>query len=225
MSDITVLLVDDHTVVREGLRALLAAEGDIEVVGEAASGRDAVKLALRLKPAVVVMDIAMSRLNGMEAARQILKACPAIRIIMLSAHSDDKYVEQSLAHGAAGYLVKQTSARILATAIREVSKGNTFFSPSLTACLHRQADQSSARCRSCQHVESCMTPREVEVLQLVAEGRSNKQIAAELEISIKTVEKHRGNLTRKLNIYETASLTRYAISTGIIENHVRLTTV
>src|SRR5512137_2130240 len=133
---ITVLLAEDHTVVREGLRTLLEAEGDIRVVGEAATGRQAVALARKLRPAVVVMDIAMPVLNGLEATRQILKSVPGTRVLILSAHSDDAYVEQVTALGAAGYLIKQTSAHILSRAVREVQKGNSFFSPSIARRLH-----------------------------------------------------------------------------------------
>ena len=136
MKRITVLLAEDHMIVREGLRALLEAEGDIEVVGEAETGRQAVQLTKKLRPAVVVMDIAMPLLNGLEATRQIRKAVPATKVLILSAHSDDAYVEQVIALGAAGYLIKQTSAHLLSKAIREVHKGNTFFSPSIAKRLH-----------------------------------------------------------------------------------------
>ena len=131
MKQITVLLAEDHMIVREGLRALLEAEGDVEIVGEAQTGRQAVQLAKRLRPDVVVMDIAMPLLNGLEATRQIRKAVPATRVLILSAHSDDEYIRQVILLGAAGYLIKQTSADFLSKAIREVQKGNTFFSPSI----------------------------------------------------------------------------------------------
>lgn len=170
------------------------------------------------------MDIALPRLNGLEATRQMLKTRPATKVLVLSAHGDDKYIEQARILGAAGYLVKQTSAQILARAIRTVNNGAVFFSSATPGCLHKQYDSAASRCLSCMSGNTCMTSREVEVLQLVAEGLANKQIAAELGISIKTVEKHRDKLTRKLNIHDTASLTRYAISIGIIENNLRLTT-
>lgn len=224
MKPITVLLVDDHTVVREGLRALLEHDDDIEVVGEAKTGREAVRLTTELLPAVVVMDIAMPLLNGLEATRQILKALPATRIVILSAHGDDAYVEQVIELGAAGYLIKQTSALVLSKAVREVHKGNTFFSPSIARVLRhrRQASPHGAAGRR-KKIVANLTAREVEVLQLVAEGMANKQSAAELGISIKTVEKHRQSLMNKLDIHDTAGLTRYAIATGIIEGGVRLT--
>jgi len=224
MKRITVLLADDHMVVREGLRSLLEAEKDIEVVGEAETGREAVELTRKLLPAVIVMDIAMPQLNGLEATRQILKARPATRILLLSAHGDDAYVEQATALGAAGYLIKQNSALVLAKAIREAHKGNKFFSPSIFQRL-RDRQQSALHGRNGRSKQNAavLTSREMEVLQLVAEGNANKQTAAELGISIKTVEKHRQRLMSKLGIHDTAGLTRYAIAAGIIESGVRLT--
>jgi DNA-binding NarL/FixJ family response regulator len=223
MKWINVLLAEDHEIVREGLRQLMEAEGDIKVVGEAETGRQAVALTRKLRPEVVVMDIAMPLLNGLEATRQILKAVPGTRVLILSAHSDDAYVEQVTALGAAGYLIKQTSARVLSQAIREVRKGNTFFSPSIARRLHhrKSLDRGGQFRKKVAHLSS----REVEVLQLIAEGEANKQIAAHLGISIKTVEKHRDHLMRKLNIHDTAGLTRYAIAAGIIESSVQLTIV
>jgi len=223
MKRITVLLAEDHMVVREGLRTLLEAEGDIDVVGEAETGRQAVEMTRKLLPAVVVMDIAMPLLNGLEATRQIRKAAPGTRVLILSAHSDDEYVEQVAALGAAGYLIKQTSAHILSRAIREVHKGNTFFGPNITKRLHLQTRPRSTQGGPSQKKVGGLSSREVEVLQLIAEGKANKQTAVELGISAKTVEKHRARLMRKLNIHDTAGLTRYAITAGIIENSVQLT--
>jgi DNA-binding NarL/FixJ family response regulator len=225
MKRITVLLAEDHTVVREGLRTLLEAEGDIQVVAEAETGRQAVELAKRLRPAVVVMDIAMPLLNGLEATRQILKAVPGARVLILSAHSDDAYVEQVTALGAAGYLLKQTSAHVLSKAVREVQKGNTFFSPSIARRLHRHYGQSPDPGERVRKQGTRLSSREVEVLQLIAEGQANKEVAVELGISVKTVEKHRQRLMEKLNIHDTAGLTRYAIAAGIIESSVQLTIV
>jgi DNA-binding NarL/FixJ family response regulator len=220
---IAVLLADDHTVVREGLRKLLETEPDIEVVGEAATGRQAVDLAMALRPAVVVMDIAMPRLNGLEATRQIRAAVPDARVLILSAHSDDAYVERVTALGAAGYLIKQTSAQYLCEAIREVRKGKTFFSPSVGRRLHRQEAGAPGRKGARKAALPRLSSRETEVFQLIAEGQANKQIATELGISIKTVEKHRDHLMRKLDIHDTAGLTRHAIATGLIECGVQLT--
>jgi len=225
MKHITVLLSEDHTVVREGIRTLLEAERDIEVIGEAATGRQAVELTRKLRPDVVVMDIAMPLMNGLEATRQILKSLPSTRIIMLSAHGDDAYVEQVSALGAAGYLLKQSSAHVLAQAIREVHAGKTFFSPALAQRLQNLQGKGSARFDASKKERERLTSREAEVLQLIAEGQANKQVAAELGISIKTVEKHRQHLMDKLHIHDTAGLTRYAISAGVIENSVQLTIV
>jgi len=222
---ITVLLAEDHMIVREGLRSILEAEGDIDVIGQAQDGRQAVELAKQLLPAVIVMDIAMPQLNGLEATRQILKVAPATRILILSAHSDDAYVEQVMSLGAAGYLIKQTSLLILAKAIREASKGNTFFSPSIAKRLRDKDNRSLDREGVHSKKIAQLTSREVEVLQLIAEGKANKETASELGISIKTVEKHRQALMAKLNIHDIASLTRYAISAGIIESSVQLTII
>jgi DNA-binding NarL/FixJ family response regulator len=219
MSKITILLAEDHTVVREGLRTLLATEHDLKVVGEAQTGRQAVALAKKLRPAVVVMDIAMPLLNGMEATRQILQALPDTKVLILSAHSDDAYVEQAIANGAVGYLIKQTSSHDLSRAIREVLKGNTFFSPVIAKRLRKSNGRTL-----CPRVAR-LTSREKEVLQRIAEGAPNKQVASDLGISIKTVEKHRQSLMRKLNIHDTAGLTRYAIEAGIIESSVQVTII
>ena len=224
MTPITVLLAEDHAVVREGLRALLATERDIVVVGEAENGRQAVQRSKVLLPAVVVMDVAMPLLNGLEATRQILKALPETKILVLSAHGDDEYVEQVIALGALGYLVKQTSALVLAKAIREVHKGNTYFSLAISKRLaeRRESTVHGASGRRRQQ-DVRLTSREAEILQLIAEGKANKQTAAELGISIKTVEKHRQALMGKLGIHDTAGLTRYALAAGIIEGGVRFT--
>jgi len=223
MEQISVLLADDHMIVREGLRALLEAEGDIEVVGEAETGRQAIQLVKRLRPAVVLMDIAMPLLNGLEATRRILKAVPATRVLILSAHGDDEYIRQVVLLGAAGYLIKQTSADLLSRAIREVQKGNTFFSPSIANRLHSLSLESPDGRGVLKKRRAALSSREVEVLQLIAEGKANKQVARELGISVKTVEKHRQHLMSKLDLHDTAGLTRYAIAAGIIESHVQVT--
>jgi DNA-binding NarL/FixJ family response regulator len=223
MKRITVLLAEDHMVVREGLRKLLEAEKDLEVVGEAQTGRQAVELAKKLRPAVVVMDIAMPVLNGLEATRQILKAVSGTKVVILSAHSDDAYVEHATELGAAGFLLKQTSSHDLSKAIREVQKGNTFFSPSIDKRFHKRDSKSPNGKGPLKRNAVRLSSREMEVIQLIAEGQPNKQIASELGISIKTVEKHRDHLMKKLNIHDTAGLTRYAIANGIIESTVQLT--
>ena len=223
MKRITVLLAEDHQIVREGFRSLLKHEDDIEVVGEAETGRQAVQLTRKLRPAVVVMDIAMPLLNGLEATRQIRKDFPETRVLILSAHSDDAYVEQVMELGAAGFLLKQTSSHDLSAAIREVQKGKTFFSQSISKRVRDRSRQSVDREGQVKQRSNRLSSREMEVLQLIAEGKPNKQVAAELGVSFKTVDKHRQNLMSKLNIHDIAGLTRYAIAEGIIESNVRVT--
>jgi DNA-binding NarL/FixJ family response regulator len=225
MEKIRVLLADDHTVVRQGLRVLLAAEGDIEVVGEAENGRQAIQLVKKLLPDVAVIDIAMPVLNGLEATRQITRSVPGTKVLILSSYSDDEYVQQLTEAGAAGYLVKQTAANDLLKAIREAQKGNAFFSPAIAKRLRDQCRQAFVSGQPVKKRTDYLTTREAEVLQLIAEGRANKQIAAELCISIKTVEKHRQQVMNKLNIHDVAGLTRHAISKGIIESNAGLRAV
>jgi DNA-binding NarL/FixJ family response regulator len=216
MKKITVLLVDDHTVVRQGLRALLSQEEDIEVVGEAENGRQAVQMAAKTLPDVIVMDVVMPLLNGLEGTRQVLKSVPSVKVLVLSSYSDDDYVQQLTEVGASGYLTKQTAGDDLLLAIREVQKGNAFFSPAIAKRLRDRCRQAFADGQPLKrNVE--LTSRESEVLQLIAEGLPNKQIAGELGISIKTVEKHRQQVMNKLNIHDVAGLTRYAISKGVVE--------
>ena len=225
MKRITVLLAEDHTVVREGFRKILELEDDFEVVGEAEDGRQAVAMVKKLHPAVVVMDIAMPVLNGLEATRQILKAVPSTRILILTAHNDDAYVKSATESGAVGFLLKQASARVLSEGIREVNKGHTFFGPFIAKLLPERERKSLDRAGRSKPRKGRLTSREMEVFQLIAEGKANKQIAAELDIGMKTVETHRERLIVKLNIHNTAGLTRHAISEGIIESNVQLTIV
>ena len=223
MKVITVLLAEDHQIVREGFRSLLGHERDIQVVGEAETGRQAVQLTRKLRPAVVVMDIAMPLLNGLEATRQIRKDFPDTKVLILSAHSDDAYVEQVEVLGAAGFLLKQTSSHELATAIRKVHEGKTFFSAAISKRVQDRSHKSLDRDGTVKKKNNRLSSREVEVLQLIAEGKPNKQVASELGVSFKTVDKHRQHLMSKLNIHDVAGLTRYAMSEGIIESSVRLT--
>lgn len=222
MKAISVLLAEDHRIVREGLRSLLKLEPDIDVVGEAENGRQAVRMAGQLRPSVVVMDIAMPLLNGLEAARQIREAAPDAKALFLSAHSDAAYVDQVVSLGAAGFLLKQTSSHVLAKAIREVHNGNPFFGPEFERLLRDPDRVAVGREGESNQRINRLSSREVEVLQLIAEGMPNKQIAAELGIAFKTVDKHRQNLMAKLGIHDTAGLTRYAIAEGIIESGVRV---
>jgi DNA-binding NarL/FixJ family response regulator len=222
MKEIGVLLVDDHAVVRQGLRALLEAEGDIAVVGEADNGRRAVAQAKKTLPDVVLMDVAMAGMNGVEATRQIVRNLPSAKVLVLTSYGDDNYVTQLLEAGASGYLVKQTAAADLLKAIREVHGGRAFFSPSIAKWLRQQEGEPLAGGPPSARPGK-LTSREAEVLQLVAEGFANKQIAAELCISIKTVEKHRQQAMNKLNIHDVAGLTRYAIAKGWVERSTPVT--
>ncbi len=222
---ITILFADDHAIVRQGLCALLLADGGFRIVAEARDGREAVTLALAMRPDVIVMDIAMPVLNGLEATRQILAANPAARVVVLSAHGDDEYIQRMLAAGAAGFLEKQSSAEVLTKALREVAKGRSYFSPAIARRIANTASAPRDRDGMVKADARRLTSRENEVLQLVAEGCANKQVAATLGISIKTVEKHRQHLMDKLGIHDTAGLTRHAIATGVIESSVLLTIV
>jgi len=218
MPNINVLLVDDHNIVRQGLKALLTSEGDITVVAEAQTGREAVNLMAQLHPDVVIMDLAMPLLNGWEATRQILKAMPTAKIVVLSTYDDDEHVQQAIAAGAAAYLIKQTAAAELAKAIREVKKRNAYFSPAIAQRLREKTCVPAETGRQTPNVE--LTLREAEVLQLIAEGFANKQIAAELGLSVKTIEKHRQQVMNKLDIHDTAGLVRHAAAKGIIETYL-----
>ena len=225
MKRITVLLAEDHTVVREGLRTILEQEDDLEVLGEAENGRQAVMLVKKLRPAVVIMDISMPLLNGLEATRQVLKAVPSTKIIILSAHDDDAYVKNATKSGAVGFLRKQASAHDMCRAIREVNRGRAVFGPFKAKFLLEGKQESLDRAGRTKPRNSDLTSREVEVLQLIAEGNANKQTAAELGVGMKTVERHREHLMEKLNIHGIAGLTRYAIGAGIIESSVQLTII
>jgi DNA-binding NarL/FixJ family response regulator len=225
MKRITVLLAEDHTIVREALCIMLELEADLELVGAVQDGRQAVEMVKKLRPDVVLMDIAMQHLNGLEATRQAFKAVPTTKVLMLSAHSDDAYVTNAIEAGAVGFLLKQTSALEVCRAIREVHKGNTFFSPAISRRFNHRNLQPGGGKKTFPKKIAELTSREMEVLQLIAEGSANKQTAAELGIGVKTVEKHRGHLMDKLDIHDTAGLTRYAIGAGVIENSVLFATI
>ena len=210
---IRIVLADDHHIVRDGLRSLLEEQGDMEVIAEAENGRDAVALAAELRPDVVVMDVGMPDLNGMEATRQVLKRARGTRVVALSMHSDRRFVAGMLEAGASGYVIKDAAFEELARAIRAVVDGRTFLCPAVAGVvvgdyLNRRAAGEPAPARP-------LTPREREVLQLLAEGSATKQIAARLGVSVKTVETHRSRIMAKLNIRSVAELTKYAIREGL----------
>ena len=217
MGKFKVLLADDHTLFRAGLRSLMELEDDIQVVGEAENGRLAVELTRMLRPEIVVMDIAMPLLNGLEATRQILHEMPDTKILILSGYSNNDYIDRVIDAGACGYLVKQSSPGAMIKAIREIRKGNKIYSPSISNHVRERYKRKTSDGKPVKVQGADLTSRETEVLQLIAEGQANKQIADELDISIKTVEKHRHRLKHKLKINDTAGLTRYAITAGIIE--------
>ncbi len=223
MKPISVLLADDHNMVRDGLRSVLEADGGIQVVAEASNGRIAVDLARKLRPDVVVMDIGMPVLNGLEATRQIRKAVPEAKLLILSAHNGT-YVDQVMALGAVGYVLKQSSAHVLSQAVREVQNGSIYLSPSIARDRANFGNFSAPRLDGIHRPVAKLSSRETEVIQLIAEGCANKQVAGDLGISLKTVEKHRQSLMKKLDIHDTAGLTRYAIASGIIESSVQLST-
>ncbi len=223
MKKITILLSDDHTILREGVRLLLQTASDIEVVAEVDNGRRAVAETKRLKPDIVLLDLSMPQLNGFEAARQIAKEAPTTRILILSAHSDDYYVQNAVEAGTAGYLMKESAGNDLLKAIREVAAGNAYFSPPVARRLLKKCQETFMNGGPARAQSTKLTSRQIEVLQLIAEGHSNKQMADKLCLSIKTVEKHRQTMMDRLDIHDIASLTRYAIGVGVIEKNVNLT--
>jgi DNA-binding NarL/FixJ family response regulator len=215
---IRVLVAEDHAIVREGLCGLLEVSGRFVVVGQARTGREAVDMARKLLPDVIVMDIGMPELNGIQATQEIMRENPKARVLILSGFSDDLHVERVTEVGAAGFLEKQSSASILTEAIREVAEKRQFISPSIAKRIRARQKRREATDGLSGPDASRITPRESEALQLLAEGLTNKQIAGEMRISIKTVEKHRQKVMNKLNIHGTALLTRYAIESGITQS-------
>jgi DNA-binding NarL/FixJ family response regulator len=215
MSKIRVVLTDDHTLFRDGIRTLLAAESDMEVVGEAANATDAVALAQQMRPDVILMDIGMAGMSSFEATRQIRKDRPDAKVIFLSMYDDEDYLAECVDIGAAGYVLKDSPSEQLVTAIREVTRGGSFLSPRLLTRLvdgFRMQGHGAAR----QPRFGTLTKREREILKMLAEGRSVKEIAGSFELSVKTVEAHKFNLMRKLDIHNKAQLVQYAIQKKVI---------
>jgi len=214
---IGLMLVDDHAIVREGLRALLSTDPDIQIIAEAADGHEAVQLARRLKPDVVLMDVILPHMNGIDATRQIVKQNPKAKVIILTTMREWYKVQLCIDAGACGYFVKASPATELLQAIRNACNGNTTFSTTISKDIQDQNRRMFMTQGKIDSNVQKLTTRESEVLRLIADGYANKQIAAELGISIKTVEKHRQQVMNKLNIHDIAGLTRYALSTGMVQ--------
>ena len=215
MRQIRILLADDHNVMRRGLRLLLERQPEFKVVGEASDGRQAVEQAEATKPDIIVLDIAMPNLSGIEAAQRISALLPQTRIIILSMHSDESYVLRALKAGAKGYLLKDSAENDLIEAIRAVDEGKAFFSPEISNIMVEDYVREMKR-RGAEDSYELLTPREREILQMLAEGKSNKHIATVLDLSLYTVETHRRNLQDKLNLHSFAELILYAVRKGII---------
>jgi two-component system response regulator NreC len=217
MPDTRVLLADDHSIVRRGLRSALEDDPSFQIVGEAANGREAVQLAELLLPDVAIVDIAMPQLNGIDATALIQKASPQTRVLMLSVHSDETYILRALTAGARGYLLKDSAENEVVAAVRALAQGHSYFSPAIAKTLLDEHVRY-LRNRGLEDSYDLLTDREKEVLQLLAEGRSNKEVAAVLGIGVSTIETHRMNLMQKLNLHSTAEIVLYAVRKRII-NH------
>ena len=211
-----VLLAEDHTVVRQGLRKILESDSEIEIIGEVGDGRGAVEAAKRLRPTVVVIDIGLPGLNGIEATSQIMKGTEGVSVLILSMHSDDVYVRQSLKAGARGYLLKDSEDMDLLKAIKAISRGGSFFSPAVSKVL-LQGYLGDGGGREVEDNLALLTDREREVLQLIAEGKTNKEVAVALSVSVNTVETHRKHIMEKLDLHNTAELVRFAVRKKIVE--------
>ncbi|HLJ14848.1 MAG TPA: response regulator transcription factor [Bryobacteraceae bacterium] len=208
---IRILLADDHAMVRQGFRLILASQPDMEIVGEAGNGRETLDMAEKLKPDLVVMDVAMPELNGIEATRRLAESSPRTRVLALSMHKDSVYVREILRAGARGYLLKDSIDKDLVSAVRAVAKGDGYLSPGVS-----EAVLSDYR----KHVTDpldLLTSREREVLQMIAEGKTNKEIAQTLQLSVYTVDAHRGRIMEKLNLHSTGELVRFAVRNGLVD--------
>jgi len=213
---IRILIADDHKIVCDGLKALLEAQPEMEIVAQAANGREAVKLANRQKPDMVIMDVAMPDLNGLEAVRQILSAHPHIKVIALSMHSDRRYVTGMLSAGASGYILKHCAFEELVQAIHIVRSNQVYLSPAIAGIVVKELAQAkTSRARQSPTAAQSLTSREREVLQLISEGHSARDIAQRLHLSVKTIETHRRQMMEKLGIHSVADLTKFAIREGL----------
>jgi len=212
---IRVVLVDDHQMVREGIRALLEQGQNIAVIGEAADGREAVELVQRLKPDVLVIDIAMPRLDGLQAIEKLNSLGVATEVVVLSMYSDSTLVRQALRRGVRGYVLKRSVSEELLVAIRAATKGELFLSPELSTCLGKKSAEPGSECKELEPFQ-LLTPRERQVLQLIAEGHTNAKIAHALHISVKTVETHRTRLMSKLGVHDVVTLLRFAVKHKLV---------
>jgi two-component system response regulator NreC len=211
MKRIRILLADDHAVVRQGFKMILGAQPDMEIIGEAGNGREAVELADKLRPELVVMDVAMPELNGIEATGRIIEAAPHTRVLALSMHKDSVYVRETLRAGARGYLLKDSPAGELLTAVRAVASGQGYLSPEVS-----NAVLDDYR-RHVSNPIDLLSSREREVLQMLAEGKTNKEIAVVLNLSVYTVDAHRGRIMEKLNLHSINELVRFAVRNGLVD--------
>jgi DNA-binding NarL/FixJ family response regulator len=207
---VTILLADDHTIVRQGLKLILSAHADLQVVGEAANGREAVELAAKLRPDIVLLDVQMPELNGMEATRKMVAANPRIRILVLSMHKEAVYVREILRAGARGYILKDAIDTELLSAIRSVANGDGYISPAVSSALNDKA-------KDLNDPVGLLSAREREVLLLIAEGKTNKEIATRLNLSVYTVDSHRGKIMEKLNLHSAGELVRFAMKNGLVD--------
>lgn len=219
MKKVKLLVADDHKIFRQGIKKLLEEEPDLQVVGEAADGREAVKKATELKPDVILMDIAMANLNGLEATKQIKKVLPDVKVIMLTMHKNEEYVLHSFQVGASGYILKEGAVEELVTAIRSIHQDKSVLSPAISKTLI-DAYLRKMETGKTETPFDLLTDREREVLQLIAEGYTNREVAKSLFISVKTVEAHRAHIMQKLNIHEIARLVKYAIQKGLVDLNV-----
>lgn len=204
------MLADDHTIVRQGLKLILSAHVDLEVVGEAANGREAVDLADKLRPDIVLMDVQMPELNGIEATRKMVAANPRVRILVLSMHKESVYVREILKAGARGYILKDAIDTELLNAVRSVARGDGYISPAVSSALNDKVRDSN-------NPVDMLTTREREVLLLIAEGKTNKEIATHLNLSVYTVDSHRGKIMEKLNLHSAGELVRFAMKNGLVD--------